>query len=89
VRALCELENRIIVALEVHLTSQGWRVDVLVFDGVMVRRRDGIAFTDADLRAAEAAVNAAMAEEGIRVRLEEKPMVADPVAEAWLRSAMQ
>ena len=85
--ALCDLENRIIVALEVHLTAQGWRVDVLVFDGVMVRRRDGVAFTDADLRDAEAAVNAAMAEEGIRVRLEEKPMVADPIAEAWLRAA--
>ena len=85
--ALCELENRIITALEAHLTLAGWRVDVLVFDGVMVRCQDGRPFTDTDLRAAEAAVDAAMAKDGISVRLEEKPMTPDPTAAAWLLEA--
>lgn len=85
--ALCELENRIITVLETHLSARGWKADVLVFDGIMVRRQEGRAFTVDDLRMAEAAVDAAMVEDGIHIRLEEKPMSPDPVAEAWLRDA--
>lgn len=87
--ALCELENRIITALETHLTGQGWQVDVLVFDGVMVRRVEDRAFTASDLRSAEAAVDAAMAEDGVVIRLEEKPMVVDPIAADWLANALE
>ena len=65
----------------------GWQVDVLVFDGLMVRRQEGRTFTAVDLRTAEAAVDTAMAADGLHVRLEEKPMVPDPVAAEWLAKA--
>ena len=85
--ALQELENKMVMALKNHFVLKGWRVDVLVFDGVMVRRQEDRTMAQADLDDAECAVNTAMAEDGITIELEEKPMTIDPVAQAWLDDA--
>lgn len=38
---LCSIENDAVLHLDKFLTSRGYRVDVLVFDGVMVFRKEG------------------------------------------------
>jgi hypothetical protein len=42
---LCGLENEAVQYLDKYLTSKGFIVDVLVFDGLMVRKQDGLSIT--------------------------------------------
>ena len=43
---LCNLENEILMYSVQYLMNEGYNVDVLVFDGCMVRKREGINITD-------------------------------------------
>ena len=43
---LCNLENEILMYSVQYLMNEGYNVDVLVFDGCMVRKREGIYITD-------------------------------------------
>jgi len=82
--ALGEIENRVLAMVDGHITGLGWCVDTLIFDGLMVRRREGVDITATDLRFAEAAVKA---ECGIDITLAEKQLCADLVAAKWLAVA--
>ena len=43
---LCSLENEILMYSVQYLLNEGFNVDVLVFDGCMVRKREGYSITD-------------------------------------------
>lgn len=49
-------ERKCMLAMKEHLETQGWSVDVLCYDGVMIRKRDDVSY---DLKACEDAVEAA------------------------------
>ena len=87
---LCELENAMISTLERKLKDRGWVVVALVFDGLNVRRREGVEFDDALLRELEVAVDDDddVKRHGIKIRLEEKPMTPSPEAQQWLDNAL-
>lgn len=42
---LCGLENEAVQYLDKYLTSKGFMVDVLVFDGLMVRKQEDLEIT--------------------------------------------
>lgn len=60
------------LALKSAMEARGWSVDVLVYDGIMVRRREGVVVTDALL--AELAAEVASAT-GYSLCVTEKPMI--------------
>ena len=66
-----QIECEILDTMKGYLTKHGWQVDVLVFDGVMVRRQHPGSFDEAILRACEAEV---LAKNGLVIHLIEKPM---------------
>jgi hypothetical protein len=66
-----QIECEILDTIEAYLTKHGWQVDVLVFDGVMVRRQHPGSFDEAILRACETEV---LAKNGLVVHLLEKAM---------------
>lgn len=66
-------ERHVCLALVDSLRAQRYQVDVLAYDGVMVRKQADRPLTDVHLRAAEAAILAAT---GYRVALLDKPMEA-------------
>jgi hypothetical protein len=43
---LCSLENEILMYSVQYLLNEGFNVDVLVFDGCMIRKREGYSITD-------------------------------------------
>jgi hypothetical protein len=64
-------ERRCLLAMNTWMESQGWHVDVLAYDGFMVRRRPDTPVTPALLQSLSDAVYAAV---GYKVVLTEKPM---------------
>jgi hypothetical protein len=68
---LCELENNAIQALDTFLTGKGFRVDVLVFDGVMVLKESNRKLTQDILDSASAFIES---ETGYKLSITEKPM---------------
>jgi len=71
----CVLQNeerRCLLAMNDYMTTEGWEVDVLAYDGFMVRRREGHPITPDLLEALGAVVRNAT---GYDIRLAEKDMV--------------
>jgi hypothetical protein len=66
------LERDCMVALKSAFESRGWTVGVLVYDGIMVEKRDGHSITAELLQAIEAEVKAVT---GYKVAILEKPLV--------------
>jgi hypothetical protein len=64
-------ERRCMLAMRNWMTAQGWSVDVLAYDGIMVRSRTDASITADLLTALEAAVEGAT---GYKVHVIEKPM---------------
>lgn len=64
-------ERKCMLSMKASLESRGWSVDVLAYDGVMVRRREG-ADLEADMRAAEKQI---LVDTGYTVQLLEKHFV--------------
>lgn len=64
-------ERKCMLAMKASLESLGWTVDVLAYDGVMVRRREGVTLDDDTLFTVAAHVER---DTGYRIRLREKKM---------------
>ena len=64
-------ERKCMLSMKASLESRGWSVDVLAYDGVMVRRREG-ADLAADIRAAEKQIQV---DTGYEVQLTEKEFI--------------
>jgi hypothetical protein len=69
------LERRCLVALREYLLTAGWSPDILICDGLMVRKRDGLSIDAELLAGCSDAIHAAT---GFRVQLTEKPLEAPP-----------
>jgi hypothetical protein len=65
-------ERRCLLAMDQWMETRGWQVDVLAYDGFMVRHRTDTAISPELLQSLSDAVHAAV---GYRVILTEKPMV--------------
>jgi hypothetical protein len=52
-------ERKIMLAMRDSLERQGWKVDVLAYDGVMIRKEEGKVYSPAILRTAEADIERA------------------------------
>ena len=68
---MCDWENRILLEMVNYLTSQNFKVDVLVFDGCMVRKEEKRPLTEDILRQCERYVHQLF---GITIHLVIKPM---------------
>jgi hypothetical protein len=64
-------ERTCMLAMKEVLEEEGWSVDVLVFDGVMIRKRTDATVTDGLLRLVESSV---LHKTGYEIKLIEKPM---------------
>jgi hypothetical protein len=69
--ALQTIERTLLLAMMEHITTLGWQVDVLAYDGFMVRRRTDTSLTADTLAAVAAHVKEAT---GYEISLTEKPM---------------
>ncbi|NBW79655.1 MAG: hypothetical protein EBZ69_05420 [Alphaproteobacteria bacterium] len=65
-------ERRCMLAMKSAFEEMGWKVDVLVYDGIMIRKRAGMEVTNEMLAAVEAAVKKAT---GYLIQIKEKPLV--------------
>ena len=65
------VERSVLLAMTEHITDLGWQVDVLAYDGFMVRKRAGEAITPELLAAVAAHVKETT---GYEITLAEKPM---------------
>ncbi|KAI9093872.1 hypothetical protein DFS34DRAFT_687727 [Phlyctochytrium arcticum] len=72
------LENRVTLLTDQFFTDRGWSVDALIFDGGMIRKRDGHDMTQELLDECSQFV---FDECGIHIKLAEKPLV---VSDAFL-----
>lgn len=65
-------ERRVLLAMRDYLTSAGWSMDVLIYDGGMIRKRTDAACDDALMTAISTSIKEAT---GFDVQVKEKPLI--------------
>ena len=89
--AVQHLENALLTSAVAAAKNHGLQVDALVFDGMMVRRRENATLGEELLRSIEREANArpgVARDHGLLVRLEEKPFLVSPEAQQWQTRAV-